>query len=405
MATTVVMPKMGYDMTEGKIVRWLKHEGDEVSRGEPVATIETEKVNIDIEAYASGVLRRIVAQEGQMVPVGEPIAVIGAPDEEIGEVPPPKAAEAGAPPTPAEEAAPAWETAARAEERIKATPIARRLAEEHSIDLSRVQGTGPDGRITREDVEAFIQQRDKAPAAAPTPSAVAPAPAVPGEEVELSRMRQAIARHMADSKRTIPHFYVTTTIDMSEALRLRRSLNAMLPEESRISINDLIIKAAAKALQKFPEFNATLENGRVRYHKEVNIGVAIALDEGLIAPAISNCVSKSLPEIAAASRDLAARARDGRLRPDEYSAVTFTVSNLGMYDVDNFIAIINPPQSAVLAVGSVMPQAVVRDNQIAVADVMKMTVSADHRVTDGARAAQFLQEIKRHLQNPVSLLV
>jgi len=218
-------------------------------------------------------------------------------------------------------------------------------------------------------------------------------------------MRQAIARHMADSKRTIPHFYVTTTIDMSEALRLRRSLNAMLPEESRISINDLIIKAAAKALQKFPEFNATLENGRVRYHKEVNIGVAIALDEGLIAPAISNCVSKSLPEIAAASRDLAARARDGRLRPDEYSAVTFTVSNLGMYDVDNFIAIINPPQSAVLAVGSVMPQAVVRDNQIAVADVMKMTVSADHRVTDGARAAQFLQEIKRHLQNPVSLLV
>jgi pyruvate dehydrogenase E2 component (dihydrolipoamide acetyltransferase) len=275
------------------------------------------------------------------------------------------------------------------------------LAREQGIDLSKITGSGPGGRIVEKDV---LDYTPSAAPAAPAPSA-APAPAATGERVELSRMRQAIARVTSDSKREAPHFYVTAEIDMTRAMSLRRDINDAIPAESRVSVNDLIIKAAAIALRQYPKFNASFQGEYLQMNASMNIGIAIALEAGLIVPGINNCESKSLLEIAAASKDLGNRARSGHLRNDEYSGTTFSISNLGMFDVDSFSAIIFPPHAAVLAVGTVKEQPVVRNGEITVAQIMKATLSTDHRVADGAEAAQFLVEVKKALENPVSLLL
>lgn len=394
------MPQMGFDMTQGTLVRWLKSEGELVTRGEAIAEIETDKAVVELEAFASGVLRKILVKEGTVVPVGQAIGIIAAPDEElVGEIaagaPPPISKETPQPTVAAVAPAPI------AEEALKASPLARRIAQEQGIDLRRVTGSGPSGRIVEKDVLGFASQG----AAAPTPPKEAVSPAVPAASQAMSAMRQAIARRMSQSKREAPHFYVTAEIDMTDALKLRQGLNEALEGETRVSINDLIVKAAAKALAKFPQINAHFIDGSVQVQEQINIGIAIALEEGLIAPAILDCASKSLVDIAKAAKDLVDRAKAGVLRPQEYMGGTFTVSNLGMYDVDRFTAIINPPQVAILAVGSVRERPLVRNGAVVIAQTMNATVSADHRATDGAGAAQFLSLVKRLLENPVSLLV
>ena len=407
MATDVIMPQMGFDMEEGTVVRWLKGEGEEVNRGEPIVEVETDKATVEVEAFASGILRRIVVAEGTKVPVGQMIGIIASADEELPAVETPVPAPPAADKPATVKASPASEVKAEKSpgeekpgERLLISPLARRIAEEKGIDLAQVKGTGPKGRITKEDVLAFTA---KAPAAAPVPSA----PSAPGELVvtELSKMGQTIARRMTQSKQEVPHFYITTSIDMTGALGLREEVNDLWEGEVRVSVNDLIVKATALALIKHPSFNSYYDDGKVKRNPLINIGMAIALEDGLIAPAILDCAGKGLKEIAIASRDLVDRARNGVLKPREYTDATIAISNLGMFDIDSFIAIINPLQSASVAVGSVRKQPVVRDGEIAIADIMQATVSADHRVVNGAEAAQFLNEIKGFLQKPASLLV
>ena len=455
MATSIVMPQMGYDMHEGKVVRWLKKEGEDVTRGEVIAEIETDKATVEYEAYTGGVMAKIVAEEGIAIPVGELIAVMVNPGEAI---PDDILAEAGTS-APAEQSAPAAAAPAAVSAptgvdtgEVKASPLAKRLARERGVDLTTITGTGPGGRIVEADIPASgsaaaaapvaeqgevrasplarrlakergidlstvtgsgpggrITEADIPEHAAPTPAPVASDSEAPasqtGELVELSRMRQAIARVTVDSKREAPHFYVAVDIDMTKAMAFRRDINDHVGAEQRVSVNDLIVKASALAIGHHPKFNSFFQDNHLQMNESVNVGIAIALDSGLIIPGINNCQSKSLTEIAADSRDLVSRANSGTLRNEEYSGTTFSVSNLGMFDVDSFTAIIFPPHAAILAVGTVKEQPVVRDGELAIAQIMKATLSTDHRVADGAEAAQFLSEIKKLLENPISLVI
>ena len=406
------MPAMGADMTEGTVVKWLKSEGDEVARGDIIAEIETDKTVVEMEAYGSGLLRKIVVGEGVSVPVGDLIAYLGDAEDEIPET---DAATNGAA-APEESAAPEIPIARAPEAvpaqpgtgRIKASPVARKIAAERGIDLATVTGTGPGGRITRADVEGL----PAAPAAAALPPAVSPAPAaqvtLSGEDVPLSAMRQAIARVTVRSKTENPHYYVDMSIDMTQAMLLRQGLNEEIGEAGpRISVNDMIIRACVKAIIKYPKLNTTFAGDHLISHSDINIGIAIALEAGLIVPAILRTQNMSLLQIAAATKDLANRVRGdgGALTQEQNTAGTFSISNMGMLGVDNFQAIIVPPQSAILAVGAASPQAVVRDGEIVVRQIMKASLSADHRVTDGAEGGTFLGEIRRVLENPASLLV
>ncbi|MBI4312008.1 MAG: 2-oxo acid dehydrogenase subunit E2 [Chloroflexi bacterium] len=425
MATQLVMPQMGYDMTQGVLVRWLKEEGAQVKRGEPVAEIETDKAVVEMEATAAGILRKLLANPGASIPVGQAIAIVGAADEDISALVP--AATDGqpgatapaatvAPPSPIALPTPAAPAEGPAEE-VRVTPVARRLAQEKGVDLRRVKGTGPGGRITREDVEAAAAQRQPAAVAvpAPTPAAAAtpmptaparppaPAPAVAAGRVELSRMRQAIARATSQSKQGVPHFYVTIAADMTAALALRAQVNES-QQQVKVTINDLVLRAAVLALKKFPNLNASYRDTYVEAHPYIHLGIAIGREQGLVVPAIVNAHEKTLIELALASKDLAERVQSGRLRQDEYNG-TFSTSNLGMFGVEEFSAIILPPQAAVLAIAAVRPEAVVVDGQVAVRQMMRLTISVDHRVSDGVEGARFMQEIKGLLEKPVSLLV
>ena len=458
MATSIVMPQMGYDMHEGKVVRWLKKEGEEVVRGEVIAEIETDKATVEYEAYTGGVMAKIVAEEGVAIPVGGLIAVMtnfgeAIPEDMLAEL---GAVESAAPAEQPSSAATAPVSAPTASNNgvVKASPLAKRLARERGVDLTEIVGTGPEGRIVEADIPALGAVTQAAPAAeqgevrasplarrlakergidlstitgtgpggritesdvpehaAPDPvpaTVLASASATPHQEselVELSRMRQAIARVTVDSKREAPHFYVAVEIDMTKAMLFRRDVNDEVSAEQRVSVNDLIVKASAMAIKHHPKFNSSFQDNHLQMNASVNIGIAIALDSGLIIPGINNCESKSLIEISTASRDLVSRANSGTLRNEEYSGTTFSVSNLGMFDVDSFTAIIFPPHAAILAVGTVKEQPVVRDGELEIAQIMKATISTDHRVADGAEAAQFISEIKKYLENPISLVI
>ena len=581
------MPQMGFDMSEGTVARWLKEEGARVEDGEPVAEIETDKAIVEFESYASGILHHIVVPEGVPVRVGETIAVVGEADEDVPKpafdapMPEPQSA-SPLPPTIPPPVEPKHEGPAPRSDEVRTSPVARRLAEEMGIDLSTITGTGPLGRIIREDVLAAGPQAeaeesatpssaativeppvdespapaaiepevpvdespvtgaiepeapadeapvtaaiepeapadespvtgaielgppadespapaaiepepqaeeapapatiepdtlvDEAPAPAaielgpptdesPAPAAIEPGPQaeeapasaaiepdtvadetpvtaavepespadeppappadetpapavaetepttvedVPDDTIPLSRMRQQIARVTVRSKAEKPHFYLTCDIDMTRAMELRRQLNdALEAQGERITVNDLVIKACAKALEEHPKFNAVFHGHGIRMNERINIGVAVAEEESLIIPAIMDCAGKSLRELAVASRDLSDRARSGTLRPDEYSGGTFAISNLGMFDVTSFAAIIQPPQSAVLAVGSVTRRPAVFGDDLGIADVMTATLSADHRIVDGVEGARFMMEIKRLLESPLALL-
>lgn len=406
MVNRVLMPRMGSSMEQGKILRWLKKEGDRVEKGDMIAEIETEKVTIQIEAFASGFLRQIVAPEGETVPVGGLIAVIAGADEPIPPIEQLREGEAGPTPRPATEAEPARAAPApaavpAAPERVAASPVARRLAEELGVDLTQVRGTGPGGRVVKEDIEQFVAQK-RAPTAPPAPERVTDRI----EEVPLSGIRQAIARQMTTSKQTVPHFYLTMEVDVTEAQRLRRQLNELVEGESKkVSVNDLVVVAAARALRKMPEVNASYAGDRIQRKHFVNVGVAVDTPEGLIVPVVHDADQKSLREVSRDIKRLARGARERRLAAEDVEGATFTVTNLGMFGVEHFSGIINPPEGAILAVGAVETKPVVVDGAVSVADRMKLTLSGDHRVIDGAIGARFLQEVKALLEKPLSLVV
>lgn len=400
-------------MFEGSIAQWLKSEGDEVQRGDILAEVETDKAVVEMEAYGTGVLRKIIVGEGVIVPVGQIIALIAGPDEELPAISPPgapaPAAEQAAIPTQPVQTAPPSEAPAPAGAvggRIKASPVARKLAEEKGIDLAALSGTGPGGRIVKADVEAAAA----APAAV-VPAASPPAPApvaapLAAADIPLTSMRQAIARTVVRSKTEAPDFYVTVAIDMTEAMQLRQRINEAINDAGvRISVNDMVIKATALAIEKYPKWNTSFDGDKLKGHGDINIGVAIALERGLMVPAVLGCQGKPLKQLAIEAHDLGERARAGRLSQEELTGGTFSISNLGMFGVEEFAAIIMPPQSGILAVGAVTKTPVVRDGEIVIREIMKATLTVDHRVSDGAEAAVFIGEVRRALESPLGLVL
>jgi pyruvate dehydrogenase E2 component (dihydrolipoamide acetyltransferase) len=400
MAETITMPKLGFDMAEGTLVRWLKHEGETVAKGEVLAEIETDKATVEVEASVSGTVRRLLVGAKSTVPVGAPIAILGSPDESIDDLSPSVAPPPSAAPAPAESApvsAPTFGSQPSATSigvpgGVRASPVARRIADEQGIDLKRLRGSGPEGRIVKKDVIS----------AAPAAAAV---PAGAGESIPLTRLRAAIGRRMQSSKQQVPHFYLTVDLDVRNLVDLRSQLNAVQPEDARFSVNDFVVKAAALALRDVPGLNASLLGDSLVRHAEVNIGVAVAVDEGLLTVVVRQADLKSLRQIGEEVRAMAARARLGRVRPEDVEGSTFTVSNLGMFDIDHFVAIINPPEAAILAVGSVRETPVVQGGQLLAGLRLKVTLSADHRVTDGAEAARWLQAFRSRLEHPAGMLL
>jgi pyruvate dehydrogenase E2 component (dihydrolipoyllysine-residue acetyltransferase) len=431
MATKVIMPKLSPTMEEGQISRWLKKEGDKVSMGEPLAEIDTDKATMEMQALANGVLRKIIINEGQSAPLGQLIAVIGEPNEDIASLLSEAPAAAPAPKQeepkekPAEQPAPQPQARAAAASaapapspvdngqpktdsgRMIVSPLAARMAAEAGIDLRSLQGSGPGGRIIKRDIEAAISQPK--PAEPSYPRAV-PAGQVPQigasayRDEPASEIRKVIARRLVTSLGPVPHFFLTTEIEMDRAAEMRRGINALDPD-LKISINDVIIKVAAAALIQHPEVNASFQEKFVRYYERADVGVAVAIEDGLITPVVRAADQKSLSQIAAEVRELAERARSRRLKPEEYTGATFSISNLGMFGIDEFTAVINPPEGAILAVGAMSPKPVVRDNEIVIRQMMRVTMSCDHRVIDGATGAKFLQTFKKILENPLYLVV
>ncbi len=421
----VRMPKMGDGMEEGTITSWLKKEGDQIHEGDMIAEVETDKANVEIPAEESGVLSKIVVSAGQTVSVGAVIAQIGEGGAQTTKVEQPVDHAESAPTTVEtkhalpQPFAPESVTDADAgatgptEERIKASPLARRMARDLEIDLARVRGTGPGGRIVERDVKAF---QDAGPdhAHAPTmpaipsmqPPKAVPQPVGASMDIKPSKMREAIARRTVLSKQTTPHFYVTMLVEVDRLLGMLKDLNVDA-SEGKITVNDVLVKASAIALGQVPEVNATwTPEGTVRRFSETHIGIAVGIEDGLIIPVVPNCHIKTLRQISAEAKVLIGKARNNQLKPSEYSGGTFSISNLGMMGVDEFIAIINPPEAAILAIGGIVREPVVTrtSDEIVIRSRMKITISADHRVLDGVTAARFLQEMKRLLESPFSLL-
>lgn len=443
MATKVIMPKLSPTMEEGQIARWLKKEGDKVAMGEPLAEIDTDKATMEMQALANGVLRKILINEGESAPLGQLIAVIGEPNEDIAsllaeapaaaapakkeeapaapkkEEPPPAQAQQPPPPPQAQAAAAGAGTlgngrqavAAPTSGRVIVSPLAARMAAESGLDLRSIQGSGPGGRIVKKDIEAALSQPQSAPAAPQRyPRPVEPGQTAPAfgasayRDEPASQIRQTIAKRLVTSLGPVPHFFLTTEIEMDRAAEMRKGINALDPD-LKISINDIIIKVTAAALIQHPEVNASFQERFVRYYEHADIGVAVAIEDGLITPVVRAADQKSLSQIAAEVRELAERARAKKLTPEEYTGATFSISNLGMFGIDEFTAVINPPEGAILAVGAMTPKPVVRDNEIVVRQMMRVTMSCDHRVIDGATGAKFLQTFKKILENPLYLVV
>ena len=417
---------MGADMTEGTIVKWLKAEGDQVSRGDKLAEVETDKTVVEMEAYAEGLLRKIVVAEGSLVQVGTVIGFIGDASDEVPEVaatpaskpteqkaaPEPVAAtpEPVAAQAPVQRAEPAMvpppATSISVSEggRVKASPIARKIASEKGIDIAAVPGTGPGGRITKSDVENFKPSPSFAKSGGRSPVVI------DGSDIPLSPMRQAIARVTVRSKTESPHYYVTHEVNMGPAMRFRAQLNEALVDQGngdRVSVNDMVLKAVATALIKYPKWNSTFAGDKLIGHSDINLGVAIALKEGLIVPAVIGIQNMTLIEISRAVRDIGKRARGegGSLSQSEMTAGTFGTSNLGMFGTDTFAAIIVPPNAAIIAVGIVKEKPIVKNGRIVIGSMMNATISADHRVGDGAEAAILLGEFQKTLENPARLML
>ena len=413
MATEVVLPKLGLTQDEGTIVRWAKAEGSRVTKGEPLFEVLTDKATIEVEAPASGTLLRILVPEGATAPVATPIAVIGEPGERIGGAPAPPAAAGQPAPAPAAVSAGVPAALARAGDgRVRVSPRARALASAHGVDLRALRGSGPDGRVIERDVQRALEGGTRVAPGAPSPGAVAaasPGPAAPGVSSAVSaRLRALIARRMTESLQGTAQLTLTTDADMAEASRLRDEVGAELERRGgvRPTYTDLVVRAAAIALRDHPRLNARWTADGVRPMPEIHIGVAVALDEGLVVPVIRSADRATLAQISASLRDLSDRARALRLRPEEMEGGTFTITNLGMYDVDAFTPILNPPEAAILGAGRVHRRPVAAgDDRVEVRPVMVLSLTFDHRVVDGAPAAQFLQRVKYVLEHPYLLLL
>ncbi len=427
MSEELVMPRLSDTMEEGTIGRWLVHEGDAFAAGDVLAEIETDKATMEFQAYDAGTVLRILVGDGETVALGAPIAIVGAEGENAGEAasagngattapppeeaadpePEPKAAPARRPSKSSSKARAAAGNGSGATAALRVSPIARRMADEAGIDLAAMagRGSGPEGRVVKADVERLISSGELTRPATP---AVPAAQGAPGEaEIrELTPMLKAVAARMTQSKQTVPHFYVESEIDMTRAMQLRAELNSGLADSGdKISVNDLIVRASALALMQHPQAHRSYVDGKHTYHEHANIGIAVALDDGLIVPVLDGADTKSVREISRATRDLAGRARAGKLKQREIEGATFSVSNLGMFDVANFEAIINPPESAIIAVGATVDRPVVVDGAIVVRKIMRVTLSCDHRACSGADGAKLLQTIKQQLQSPSLLLV
>ncbi len=421
MAETITMPKLGFDMQEGTLVRWVKNQGENINKGEVLAEIETDKATVEVESSASGVVRRLLVDQGAVVPIGAAIAVIGAEDEKI-EIPASgqEAAKLAPVPTKSEskpEATPSAQPEAKKAPTIitpsqpqgssagpvKASPLARKMASEANIDLGIIPGSGPGGRVVRKDVEAALSSGQR-PAVQDQSFAIVASRA--DEAVPLSKLRQIIARRMAESKTTIPHFYVSHEYKMDELMALRRQVNEFLTDDEKISVNDFIVKAVSLSLRQYPNLNASFAGDKVLRRGAINVGIAVAVENGLLTIVSKNTDQKPLRQISIEVRRMAAGARAGKVKPEDIEGSTFSISNLGMFDVENFIAILNPPEAAILAVGSAREVPVVAEGgEIKAGWRMKATISVDHRVSDGAEAAQFMQALAEYLEQPLRLLV
>jgi pyruvate dehydrogenase E2 component (dihydrolipoamide acetyltransferase) len=421
MATNILMPALSPTMTEGNLARWLKQEGERIKAGDVIAEIETDKATMEVEAVDEGILGRILVPAGtQGVKVNDVIAVL----VEAGEAVPaagaaPKASPAAAPAPVAAPVAAAPATIApvpASGDRVFASPLARRMAAQAGVDISKIAGSGPNGRIVKADVDAALS-RGPAPvaAAAPAPLVAAPRPAAPvaitapHTAVPNSSIRKVIARRLAESKATIPHFYVSTDVEIDALLKIRADLNARSPKDGpgayKLSVNDLVIKATAVTLRRFPNVNAMWTEDAILQLHDVDISVAVSIPDGLITPIVKNADIKGLAAISNEMKDLAARAKTGKLKPEEFQGGGFSISNMGMYGVRDFAAIINPPQAGILAVSAGEQRPVVKNGALAIATVMTLTLSVDHRVIDGALAAEFLQALKRNIEDPLSLML
>ena len=443
MAEKFLMPKLSPTMEEGQISRWVKNEGDKFDANETLAEVDTDKATMEMTALAGGTLLKILKGEGETAALGEPIAIIGNSGEDISallkEVSSNGAAKAAPAATPSEQRVPAIEkpeTVAKEGEkeleketpevttapapraataaapapaetgRMIVSPIAARMAAENGVDLKSVAGSGPNGRIIKRDIEEALAGGANKPAAAAkpfSPSTVVGASAFRDEPT--SQMRRVIASRLAESIGPIPTFYLTVEIEMDNALALRKQINAKLSDDEKISVNDIIVKVAAMALQKHSFVNASYQDKTIRFYEQADIGVAVAVDEGLITPVVRGANLKGFAEISAEIKDLAAKAKAKKLQPEEYTGATFSISNLGMFGIKEFTAIINPPESGILAVGGATPTPVVRDGEVVIRNMMQVTMSCDHRVVDGATGAKFLQTFKQMLENPVMMLL
>jgi len=443
--TDIIMPKMGDAMTEGKVIRWYKNAGDTVKKGEPVLEIETDKVNLDLEAEEDGVLGEHVVEPGSTVEVGGLLATLGgdgaesapkvrskeaAKKEPSKPVAPEKAEEKGSEKKPEtaggadkrEAAAPAAEAAAASQatkeragaeddsgERLRSSPLARKMARQLGVELGEVRGSGPSGRIIAADVEGAARTSPAAGKQIPFPKEVsrkpslAPVQALQKREIPLSAMRRTIAKRLAESIGSVPHFYLTVELDVTELTSLRTQLGEI--DGMKASVNDFVIRAVALALRHHPNVNASFGSEAITQHGEINVGVAVATPEGLITPVIRNAQTRSIPEIAAEVRALVEKVKNRTLRPEEYQGSTITISNLGMFGVEEFTAIINPPNSAILAVGAAISKPVVLDGQVVVRERMKVTMSCDHRAIDGAAGAEFLRTLRTYVEQPLRLIV
>ncbi len=426
MADTINMPKLGFDMAEGTLVRWMKKVGESISKGDVLAEIETDKATVEVESSASGVLRKLLVDEGAVVPVNSPIAIVGTAEEVIEE---PSNKESGNKVTGKQEGTESREDGAgdkgrgaavsvqvpvaKAEQPaisapqsaiLKASPLAKKIARERSMDLSHIHGTGPGGRIVRRDVEEAMSGQPITAGRQVETAVTRPSPGV-DETVAMTKLRQAIARRMADSKTSIPHFYVSHEYKMDALVELRSQYNQIMPENEKLSVNDFIVKAVALTLRQFPNLNASLNGNSVLRHGQVNIGIAVSVEGGLLTIVSREADQKPLRQISAEVKSMAGRVRAGKVKPEDIEGSTFSISNMGMYDVENFSAIINPPEAAILAVGSAREVPVVEGGALKVGWRMKATISVDHRVSDGVEAAKYMQALAVYLEEPLRLIL
>ncbi len=420
MAELINMPKLGFDMAEGTLVRWVIAEGETVVKGAVLAEIETDKATVEVQSSAEGVVFRHLVETGAVVPIGTPIAIVAAPGEKVDESqfdrelkPVEKEAE-----PPVEKLAATGNEPARISldqvsetGMLRISPIARRMVRENNVSLEGLRGTGPEGRIVKKDVEQIIGQHKDFIAESKQRLPAAPAitflpGAIPADEImPLNRLRSAIGRRMTESHQNIPQFYVTHEYDMDRLMALRTQINTMLTDNEKISVNDFIIKAVALALRQYPNLNSVLQDNSIIRKGHVNVGVAVAVEGGLLTVVVKDADQKPLRLIATEVKEMAGRVRSGKVKPEDIEGSTFSISNLGMFEVEQFVAIINPPEAAILAVGTAREVHVVKNGVVQIGIRMRATLSADHRITDGAEAAQFLQALGKWIENPVSMLI